>query len=139
MNNPRVWGIGAYWLGDKDGPDKTRTFVNGGYAEIGWNSDEAPALYEMFNRIEKDDIIYIKSFPPGKKLRIKAIGWVLEKPELNKVRVKWLYDHCFIHELSEKERKYNIYGLTFYEELNPTIRWEVKQRITSDVIRSPLL
>ena len=116
----RVWGIGAYM---KDDPpaDVSSEFINGGYARIGWSSTEAPALFELFNRIEANNIIYIKSKPPGKTLHIKAIGVVLDKPDGDRVKVDWVFTIPFTHEISPEENRYNVYNLTLYEEMNQTI------------------
>lgn len=124
----RMWGIGAYWSGENPS-DRTQTFIDSQCAQIGWNSDDAPALYEQFARIEAGDIIYIKSKPPGKKLYVKAIGYVLDKPDGSMVKVKWIPNTMFVHVISDKERRYNVYSLTLFEELNATIRWVVKEAL----------
>jgi len=115
----RMWGIGAYWSGDNP-PDKTQSFIDEQCAQIGWSSNDAPALYEQFAQIEAGDIIYIKSKPPGKKLHIKAIGYVLDKPDGSKVKVKWMPNTSFEHDISAIESRYNVYSLTLYEEMNAT-------------------
>lgn len=122
----RMWGIGAYWSGSNP-VDRTDLFISGHCAEIGWSSNDAPALYEQFTRIDAGDIIYIKSKVPGKPLKIKAIGRVADKPDGSKVKVDWVPHTEMVHELTPVERRYNVYNLTLYEELNATIRWEVKE------------
>lgn len=125
---PRVWGIGAFWSGSKQ-PDRTEKFRKAHCAEIDWSNDDAPALYEMFSRVEPGDIIYVKSKPPGKRLYIKLIGHVLDKPDGSKVKVEWVSETQIVHDLTAVETRYNVYSLTFYEEMNPTIRWEVKEKL----------
>lgn len=124
----RMWGIGAYWS-DREPADRTKTFIDEQCAEIGWSNNDAPALYEQFTRIEPGDIIYIKSKPPGKLLRIKVIGYVLDKPDGAKVKVRWVPNTAIKHELSATESRYNVYSLTLYEEMNATIRWKVKEAL----------
>lgn len=124
----RMWGIGAYWS-DENPSDKTQEFLSGQCAQIGWSSNDAPALYEQFSRIEANDIIYIKSKPPGKRLIIKAIGYVLDKPDGSKVKVRWIPNTTMEHGISVVESRYNVYSLTLYEEMNATIRWEVKETL----------
>ncbi len=128
----RVWGIGAYWS-DAKPADLTRTFIDGGYAQIGWSSVDAPALYELFARIDKDDYIYIKSKPPGKPLRIKAIGVVKDKPDGSKVKVQWIVKEAFDQPLTPVENRYNVYRLTLYEEMNPSIRWIIKEKMEKEM------
>lgn len=123
-----MWGIGAYWSGVEP-PDRSKDFIDKHYAEIGWSKDDAPALYEQFVRIEPGDIIYIKSKPPGKRLYIKAIGRVLEKPDGAKVNVEWIIDNRIEHDLTSVESRYNVYSLTLYEEMNATIRQELEERL----------
>ena len=89
-------------------------------------------MYEMFSRIEPHDIIYIKSKPPGKRLFIKAVGIAQDKPDGGKVKVEWLVrNSTCIHDISEEEWRYNVYNLTLYEEMNPTIRWKIKGLLDS--------
>lgn len=133
----RMWGIGAYWVESRP-KDRTQIFIQERCAEIGWTNNDAPALYEQFSRIEAGDIIYIKSKPPGNLLYIKAIGRVLDKPDGAKVKVEWRSNTTIKHDLSPIESHYNVYSLTLYEEMNATIRWEIKEklRIAEDAMKS---
>lgn len=132
----KIWGIGATWNNDMCEDFKSKNVVALGYIE-----SEAPALYEIMKEIEVGDIIYVKSFPPGKIVHIKAVGVVIsrafETPNLFNdgrkhisVLVDWKhksFDKNFLikHELTERELKYNVYNNTVYREYNSDIINEV--------------
>ena len=123
-----VWGIGAYYKGSVPA-DKTTEFLKEGYAYIGWDENEASALYRMFDSIKLGDIVYIKSFVPRtKQLHIKAIGIVVDtqKKESNSLgtglHVQWKKDFApFTMEITPQIFRNNVFNNTLFEEFNKEI------------------
>lgn len=123
-----VWGIGAYYKGDNS-IDKTQDFINQGFACIGWEEKDAPALYQMIKSVKTGDIIYIKSFTPNQKqLYIKAVGIVTDNYKKHTdlgygVKVKWKKDFNKAVKLSVSSEMYrnNVFSNTLYEEYNENI------------------
>ena len=122
-----IWGIGAYYKGAIN-EDKTDEFINNGYAYIGWNEKEAPALYRMFDSIKIGDIIFIQAFVPrSKKLTIKALGIVTDtKKQINGlgtgIKVAWKKDFKSFSTVATQEiYRNNVFNNTLYEEFNESI------------------
>lgn len=123
-----VWGIGAYYTGDKP-EDKTQYFIDNECACIGWSKSEAPSLYRMLKSVKLGDIIYIKSFAlRNTSVCIKAVGIVTETDTSeNTVKVKWKRNFKGIEPITVTPERYrnNVYGNTLYEEYDSEIINEV--------------
>lgn len=129
-----VWGIGAYY--DCDVSDD---FINEKCACIGYEKKDASSLYEMFRRIKKGDIIYIKSFSiRNSTVIIKAIGYVTGRniKEFNfhntqdsmgygrEVLWKKVFkenNNWIRVPLKDTDKINNVYSNTLYEEYSDTI------------------
>lgn len=119
-----IFGIGASYE-----YDVSEDFIKNEVACIGWDQADATALYEILRFLKLGDIIYIKSAPIGKGLRVKAIGIVKDNtlqniPNLGTgVSVKWIWTgHENVGKINDK---YNVRNNTLYEEFNR----EVQQKI----------
>ena len=134
----KVWGMGSCFRGDGEKIDK---FTKNGVAAIGWEEEDAPALYNIVKEMKKDDIIYIKSFIiKTRELRIKAIGKVRSnimqrRPYLenkNAFEVEWLKtpeDKLPTISLAPEDTRFNIYSCTLYPEYNKKISDKIKELI----------
>lgn len=133
----RVWGMGSYW-NDSKPQNKIDAFITNQVASIGWTKEQAPALYNMVQEMEKGDIIYIKSYVMKKReLRIKAIGIITDKKLLN---IEKLNDQCFsvnwikkpednlpAIEMERRYLRYNVYSCTLYPEYNEEIAEKIRE------------
>lgn len=136
-----VFGAGAYY-----NVDVSKDFINNECFCIGYEKEDASALYEMFRRVKIGDVVYLKSFNRGQKgefgkIFIKAIGFVIGQgiksfsfSDGNDMgygrKVKWIKDFSdrddWIEiELTSDERVNNVYGNTLYEEYSARIIKEV--------------
>lgn len=128
-----IWGIGAYYDNEVD---RTEDFVREGLACIGWPPDESPSVHELFRRLRVGDIVYIKAFPPGGPLFVKAIGIVLDDshrphPSLKTcVEVGWVW-RGYDHRIEIEGDRYNVRRNTLYEELHPVVQAEVLRLLLS--------
>mgnify|MGYP004443966433 FL=1 len=114
-----VWGIGAYF--DKDVSDE---FIANNHAGIGWAKNDAPALYEIVKKIQRGDLIYIKSLSQTKKqLHIKAVGIVkdLKMEKDYPIVVSWKKLDNKIVEITPEMYRNNVFNNALYEELNVEI------------------
>ena len=121
-----IFGIGATY-----DTDVSQDFINNGVACVGWDAIEASALHEMLRFIKVGDIIYIKSSPIGKGIRVKGIGIVEDNtlrtvPNLGTgISVNWLWSG---HEnLGTIKDKYNVRNNTLYEEFNAEVQGKILQ------------
>ena len=116
-----IFGIGA-----THEEDVSEKFIELGVACIGWPEPQATALHEILKHLKVGDIIYIKSSPIGKGLRVKAVGIVidnnvLEVKDLGKgVSVKWIWSGYNV--IGEINDKYNVRNNTIYEEFNKEVQ-----------------
>ena len=124
-----VWGFGAYYNGSKV-KNKEQDFVSKGYAFVGWDEKDAPALYRMLDSIKAGDIVYIKAFvPKSKKLTIKAVGIVtdthkkIDKDLGTGIKVKWKKEgfEPFTKDITDEMYRNNVFNNTLYEEYNEKI------------------
>lgn len=134
----RVWGMGSCF---RDTGEKIHDFTGNGVAAIGWEKEDAPALYNIVKEMKKGDIIYIKSFViKYRELRIKAIGKV--QSNILKRRacvedkygfdVEWLKtpeDNLPTISLAPEDTRFNIYSCTLYPEYNKKISDKIKELI----------
>lgn len=132
-----VYGAGAYY-----DEDVSKDFICKECFCIGYEKEDASALYEMLRRVKIGDLVYIKSFNQGKKgesgrLYIKAIGFVVGqniKPftftngkDMGFGRkVKWIKDlsnrdDWIEIDLHSEDRVNNVYANTLYEEYSARI------------------
>ncbi len=120
-----IYGIGSYYEGTTD---VSAQFISRGAACVGWDQEAAPALHALLRHVKTGDILYIKSFPPGRKLTVKAIGIVKEDeirsvPNLGQgIPVKWLWKGPPQSWLLTKEERYNVRANTLYEEYSQEIQ-----------------
>ena len=129
-----IYGIGAYY-GSNIG-DVSPEFISKGYACVGWKKDDAETIHKLIHRIEDGDIIYIKSYPQGLGLYIKAVGIVIDN-DVKKithlgeacVRVKWIWTGK--EKIGKIEDGYNVRANTLYEEIYPKIRQRVLKLLLS--------
>lgn len=117
-----IYGIGANY----DNVDVSNQFISENVACIGWDITDAPALHEILRCLKVGDIIYIKSAPIGKGLRIKGVGIVTDNtihvvPKLGTgVFVNWLWSG---HEnFGNVVDKYNVRNNSLYEEFNRDVQ-----------------
>ena len=127
-----IFGIGATY--DRDVANE---FISNQVACVGWSIDDAPALHEILKMLKNGDIIYIKSSPIGKGLRVKGVGIVTENTiqdrfDLgNGVKVKWIWSG---HEnLGAIKDKYNVRNNTLYEEYNKIVQTKILDLLFSKI------
>lgn len=133
-----TYAFGAAYGGTDD---KTRAFINGGSAFIGWTPNEAPYLHAMLRQIEIGDLVFLKSAAPSVGLIIKAAGVVTD----NDIKQDWdlgfgvSVDWAFTGEAGGgdnrllgkvKDKADFMRGGTLYREFNPTVL-----RVVIDLIR----
>jgi hypothetical protein len=134
-----IYGIGAFHDGERD---VSNAFIEQGVACLGWDEQQAPALYVALRRLQPGDLVYIKSHPRG-RLIIKAVG-VVEDGEVRRygdlghgVRVRWgWHGDPVIFDETPEERRYNVRNISLYEELSPMVRAEVL-RLLFTAFREP--
>lgn len=118
-----IFGIGARY-GNKD---VSKDFIDNKVACIGWDINNAPSIHEILRYIKVGDIIYVKTAPIGKGLRVKAVGVVIDhKTHQNKnlgtcVSVRWIWNGY--KNIGIIDDKYNVRNNTLYEELDNTVRF----------------
>lgn len=116
-----IYGIGATYK-----TDVSENFIEKSVACVGWPENEAPALHEILKCLKTGDIIYIKSSPIGKGLRVKGVGIVIDNTvreieNLGKgVSVKWIWKGY--ETFGEINDKYNVRNNTLYEEFNKDVQ-----------------
>jgi len=138
-----IYGCGANY----NGQDMSLDFIENECVCVGYENEEAPAIYEILRRAKIGDIVYLKSFSPkGSLLTIKAIGIfdymdreinsesLIEYP--NKLghgrKVKWLVLNEQIKiSLSPQDYTYNVYSNTLYEEYSERIAEEILEVLYS--------
>ena len=137
-----IYGIGSTY----DGVDKFDEFIRHNVVCIGWDRDDAPAIYQLFAKIAVGDIVFIKSFPPSQGLYIKAVGIVTTPdvipfdPRLNQPNLGYGRNIAWVWTIEPNESPIRIgrlddhydymRGGTLYEELGP----EVQQRVIEIVM-----
>ena len=68
-----VWGIGAYFPGEKE--DKAKQFVEMRRMIIGHSEGVHPKFHQMLRSVQPGDIVFIKArFMLNQPIKIKAIG-----------------------------------------------------------------
>jgi hypothetical protein len=123
-----IFGIGAFFE-----EDVSSQFINNNLAGVGWNIEDAPDLHQFICSLKVGDIIYIKAFPPGSELIVKAIGIIINeeihsRPPVSCGRnVRWLFTTPFT--LQIPRQKNNVRANTLYEEYHPQIQNEILRRI----------
>lgn len=126
-----VWGIGAKF--NNSDTDLMPDFLNREIAYVGYNRETASDIFRVLDSIKKGDLIYIKSTYKD-ILYIKAIGIVkndkieafsaFENPNDNVygIKVKWLIELPKCEKFPfGKDRHYNVFKNTVYEELNDDV------------------
>lgn len=110
-----IFGIGASY----GKLDVSNEFITNSVACIGWDKTEASSLHEILRFLKLGDVIYIKSAPIGKGIRIKGIGIVRDNT-LRKVldlgtgvSVTWVWTGY--ENLGTIDDKYNVRNNTLYE------------------------
>jgi hypothetical protein len=123
-----IFAIGAFFE-----EDVSSQFINNNLAGVGWNAEDAPDLHQFIRSLKVGDIIYIKAFPPGGDLIVKAIGIIINeeihsRPPVSCGRnVRWLFTAPFT--LQIPRQKNNVRANTLYEEYHPQIQNEILKRI----------
>ncbi len=127
-----IYGIGAYYH-----EDVSPQFVSANIVGVGWDSSDAPDLHQFLRSLKVGDIIYIKAFPPGGDLIIKAIGVVTDdrvlagKDTKHLVscgrNVRWVSTEQF--SLPIPQQKNNVRSNTLYEEFHPVVQREILKRV----------
>jgi hypothetical protein len=127
-----IFGIGAYYSGD----DMTDVFLKKNVACIGWDEEDAPALYKLMMHIKIGDIIYIKKYPPNEGLTIKAIGLISEDQIIEVkgagqacLKVKWVWHGE--EQLGLLDDKYVVHLCSLYEEYNPKVQKKIVELMPS--------
>jgi hypothetical protein len=127
-----IFGIGATY--DRD---VSNEFIDNGVACVGWDATDASALHEILRFLKLGDIIYIKSAPIGKGIRVKGIGIVKDNtlisiPNLGTgVLVNWVWSG---HEnLGTIHDKYNVRNNTLYEEFNRDVQTRILELLFTKI------
>ena len=130
--------MAIYGIGATHSHDVSDKFILNGKACVGWDINDAPALYELLRFIKTGDIIYIKSTPIGQGLRVKAVGIVVDNtiindPNLgNGVSVNWIWNgHINLGTIKDK---YNVRNNTLYEECNKEVQKQVLDLLLSKIV-----
>lgn len=117
-----IFGIGATYGNN----DVSQNFIDNNIVCLGWDISEAPALHEILRYLKVGDIIYIKTAPIGKGIRIKAVGIVTDN-RLQKidnlgtgVAVQWIWNGY--KNIGTIVDKYNVRNNTIYEEFNKYVQ-----------------
>ncbi len=127
-----IYGIGAYYEEDVSGRCIAENLVG-----VGWDATDAPDLHQFMRSLKVGDIVYIKAFPPGNKLTVKAIGIITD----DRVRgakdsndlvscgrnVRWVSKEPFV--LRVPAQKNNVRSNTLYEEFHPKVQREILRRL----------
>lgn len=151
----RVFGVGANLSDDHNNNpvDVSQEFKERNLIGTGWTEDDAPDLHRMFNSLEKDDVVYLKSLDrKNRKLNVIAIGIVIGSEENNtkevvtiKVdgntlsiyasrKVKWIITETIKYDLPIG--KNNVRMNTIYEEFHPEILEKIRLRIEESANKS---
>ena len=130
-----IWGFGYKYEGIVD---KSGDFISKNMVCSGWGEGNE-YVYQQLKYIKVGDICFHKTYDKaGYKLRIKAIGIVVEYPEINEdelgscIKVKYLVVYKEPLEIVVKDRVPHIRTATVYEELTP----EVCTRIVNELLKS---
>lgn len=116
-----VFGIGASF-GDVD---MTDTFTKNNMVALGWSPKDAPSQHKLMQSLKVGDIVFIKSAPIGKGLRVKAVGIIIDNNLSNManvgigLKVKWVWTG--VENLGNIGDKYNVRNVSLYEEFNPVV------------------
>lgn len=123
-----IYGIG-YHYGQTD--DKSSDFKANNCICVGWEKDEAPAVFQMLNQVKIGDLVYLKTRNiSAQELIIKGVGIILEDevkkyPGLgNGISVKWIWglDGSEVRFNLRDQQQFSVYSNTFYEEFHPEIQ-----------------
>jgi hypothetical protein len=127
-----IYGIGAYY-----DEDVSMQFIAANIVGIGWSEMDAPDLHQFMRSLKVGDIVYIKAFPPGDELTIKAIGVIGDSlirsgNDTNGLvscgrNIRWISTENFVLRLPIQ--KNNVRANTLYEEFHPEIQREILRRI----------
>ncbi len=127
-----IYGIGAYY-----DEDVSSQFVSANLVGVGWDSNDAPDLHQFLRSLKVGDIVYIKAFPPGGHLIIKALGVITDDQILTQAdtnalvscgrNVRWVSTTRFA--LPVPRQKNNVRANTLYEEFHPVVQREILNRI----------
>ena len=118
-----VWGIGAYYPGEKE--DKAKKFVEKDRIIIGYSEEDHPDYYEIMGSINPGDIVFIKArFMLNQPMKIKAVGIAVDTDLSNAngmdgqkgIIVKWLKDLTDEPVVLEKTRVNDGSTRTIYQE-----------------------
>ena len=127
-----IFGIGATY--DRD---VSNEFIDNGVACVGWDATDASALHEILRFLKLGDIIYIKSAPIGKGIRVKGIGIVKDNtlisiPNLGTgVLVNWVWSGY--ENLGTIRDKYNVRNNTLYEEFNRDVQTRILELLFTKI------
>jgi hypothetical protein len=134
-----IYGMGSNYEGSTE---MMPEFIRAKAICLGWGTEEAAPLHQLFNHIGVGDIVYLKSYPPAHGLYIKAVGVVISSeifniPELGVARkVKWLWvarsQAEYVH-LGHLQDKYdNIRGGSLYPEYGPKVQNEILLKVGAE-------
>lgn len=116
-----IYGFGAHY-----DEDKSQEFISNGVVCVGYNIGDAPAFHQILRYLKPGDIVYLKSFPPGKGLTIKATGIVTDEEVSDYGNLgmgrRVLYTWTGEVSLSNIPDKYNVRRITAYEEFNHEVQ-----------------
>ena len=129
-----IWGFGYKYEGGT--VDKSEDFISKGLVCSGWGKTNE-YVYQQLKQIKIGDIIFLKTYDKGGyKLRIKAIGIVKEKPNIQNneelgscIKVEWIKVYSNPMEISVKDSVPHIRTATLYEELTPEICKKVVEEL----------
>lgn len=117
-----IFGIGATY----DNYDVSNDFIENNVACIGWDLTDAPALHEILRCLKVGDIIYIKTSPIGRGIRVKGVGIVIDNTLQQieglgtGVSMRWVWSGY--ENIGKIDDKYNVRNNTLYEEFNKTVQ-----------------
>jgi 5-methylcytosine-specific restriction endonuclease McrA len=89
LGMPKYWVAGAMWDGKED---QYRSFIQGGFWELGWAEDEQPIQQKRRDAMQTGDRIAIKKMSVGRRtIEIRALGVVTAVDSRNNhIHVDWL-------------------------------------------------
>lgn len=87
-DNVQYWVVGANWSGE----DKSETFFNRGYWELGWDDEDKPGLAAKRQQMKPGDRIAVKSMRGQGQptVTVKMLGVIKEVGEDKRVYVNWV-------------------------------------------------
>ncbi len=127
-----IFGVGAYYDEDVSGD-----FIKGNLVGVGWGDQQAPELHRFVRSLKVGDIVYIKAYPPGGAIYVKAIGLIKDDVIRKKANtdglvsigrnVHWITTDEF--QIPRPNEKNNVRANTMYEEYHPEVQQVIMAKL----------